>query len=344
MSEQKKRYIRLGLFVISTSALLIVAIYLIGNNKNLFGANFAISTILTDAGGLQVGNNVHYAGLNVGTVDKISMISDSTIKVDLKIAERIRPYIKKDAVARISIDGIVGSTLINIVPGSGEAAEIEEGDVLESASLPGTSDLISTLGNTNLNVAKFVEDLLEISKSIKEGPGMVNTLIEDPNAASDLVLTVRNLQRASEKSISILSKLESEVSALEHSKGLIHQLVNDTVVMTNLIQMSKSLHQNYTEQLSPLIHNLEKSGEHIAKSASDLVEILDSVKNSEGTIHLLLYDTNVASSTANTLQNLEEGTAKFNENMEALKHSFLTRRYFRKMEKRKNQEEKIDKN
>ena len=29
----------------------------------------------------------------------------------------------------------------------------------------------------------------------------------------------------------------------------------------------------------------------------------------------------------------EEGTQKFNENMEALKHNFLTRGYFRKLER-----------
>ncbi len=34
-----------------------------------------------------------------------------------------------------------------------------------------------------------------------------------------------------------------------------------------------------------------------------------------------------------SMENIEQGTERFNENMEALKHNFLTRGYFRKLEK-----------
>ena len=113
--------VRLGIFVILASLLLVVGIYYVGTRKNLFGTTFTISTVFTNAGGLQEGNNVRYAGINVGTVSEINIITDSTIRLDLKLVERVKPYIKKNAVANLSVDGIVGSALVNITPGDGDA-------------------------------------------------------------------------------------------------------------------------------------------------------------------------------------------------------------------------------
>ena len=81
MSKLNKPLIRLGLFVIIGSTLLIAGIYFIGENKNLFGANFTVSADFDNASGLQVGNNVRYSGINVGTVSRIELVNDSLIRV-----------------------------------------------------------------------------------------------------------------------------------------------------------------------------------------------------------------------------------------------------------------------
>jgi phospholipid/cholesterol/gamma-HCH transport system substrate-binding protein len=71
---------------------------------------------------LQVGNNVRFSGINVGTVDDIQIINDSTVRVDMIIKKDVQPFIKADCRASIGSEGIVGDRLVTIAQGSNEAA------------------------------------------------------------------------------------------------------------------------------------------------------------------------------------------------------------------------------
>ena len=67
----------------------------------------------------------------------------------------------------------------------------------------------------------------------------------------------------------------------------------------------------------------------------DLNNVIDNMKQGEGTAGMLLTDTLLRNSLYNSIINFEEGTGRFNENMEALKSNFLFRKHFKKMEKKK---------
>ncbi len=344
-TRKTKNNIQLGLFVIIASGLLLVAIYLIGANQNLFGSSFTISTIMRDAGGLQQGNNVHYAGINVGTVEGITIISDSTLRIDLKLKDKVKSFIKKDATARITIDGIVGSTLISISPGSGAAPPIEEGDILVAEEIPGTSDLISTLGNTNLNIAAFVQDLLVISQKIKDGPGTAHTLLTDSLLAGNLVAITTNLNRTSKLTQQTMKELRDLVRDIKMQQGFIHDIIYDTTLMHQMTSVSEKLNLTISDQalkLDTITTDLTLASNDLAGAASELNELFTAVNEGEGTAHALLYDTSFTQRISDILTNLDTGTARFSEDMEALKHNFLLRRYFRKQErearkKKKNQ-------
>jgi len=128
MAKTKLENLKLGIFVVFGTLLLVTAAYLIGNRQNMFGKTIPISALFKDANGLQNGNNVRFSGINVGTVNKIEMINDTTIRVHMIIEEKMQNHIKKDAVATIGSDGLVGSMLINIVPGKGKTTHIGPGD------------------------------------------------------------------------------------------------------------------------------------------------------------------------------------------------------------------------
>ena len=59
---------------------------------------------------------------------------------------------------------------------------------------------------------------------------------------------------------------------------------------------------------------------------------------SKGTYYYIVKDTSLVKDLKSTLKNINEGTDKFNQNMEALKHNFLTRSYFRKLERQEKRE------
>lgn len=89
MEKSTSQRIKLGLFVILGSILLITALYFIGNRQNLFGNNIKLNAQFSNVNGLQLGNNVRYSGINVGTVSGLEMVGESEIIVEMLIQEKL---------------------------------------------------------------------------------------------------------------------------------------------------------------------------------------------------------------------------------------------------------------
>src|SRR5574338_18989 len=129
MATKSFSNIKLGAFVLAALAFLILLLYMIGKNKNLFGDTFAVKARFHNVQGLTPGNNVRYAGIQVGTVKKITILDDGQIEVELLIENKMKRYIRKNANAAIATDGLMGNKVLNIVPGEGEANLVEPGDL-----------------------------------------------------------------------------------------------------------------------------------------------------------------------------------------------------------------------
>ena len=97
MGAENLRYVRLGVFIIAGTALLVTALYLIGNKQNLFGSTFRVSAQFHDVNGLMKGNNVRFGGIDVGTVESVEIITDTSVNVVMVIEDDIQQFIKKNA-------------------------------------------------------------------------------------------------------------------------------------------------------------------------------------------------------------------------------------------------------
>ncbi|MBS1504920.1 MAG: MCE family protein, partial [Bacteroidetes bacterium] len=62
-------------------------------------------------------------------------------------------------------------------------------------------------------------------------------------------------------------------------------------------------------------------------------EINADLHKGRGVVKLLLNDSLTAKNLSVSMENIRKGTDGFNQNMEALKHNFLLRGYFKKLEK-----------
>ena len=117
----QKFKVRLGLFVAGGLTLFVLAIFLIGKQKNLFNPVFKLSATFYNVSGLQVGNNIRFSGINVGTVNNINIINDSTVSVEMLIRKNVRQFIKSDCMVAIGSEGLIGDRLLIITQGSSDA-------------------------------------------------------------------------------------------------------------------------------------------------------------------------------------------------------------------------------
>lgn len=330
MKKSASQKTRLGIFVIISTILFVVAVYMIGQGKDLFKKTFTISAYFQNVNGLQNGNNVRYAGIDIGTVKSINMVTDSTIKVDMNIEEKIIQHIKKDAIATIGSDGLVGNMIVNIVPGKGTASIIENGDIIESFSKIGADDILSTLSVGSENAALLTVDLLKITTEMLEGEGTIGLLLNDTIMAQDLKQSVYNLKTASKGATKAINELTDIISSIK---------TNDDSVLGMVLNDSIS-----GKQLKSILNNLETSSNEINSILNNINTVVNDLNSSEGAYNYIVRDTALVNNLKSTIKNINEGTEKFNENMEALKHNFLTRGYFRKLERQEKKAAKAKSN
>ncbi|SEK24979.1 phospholipid/cholesterol/gamma-HCH transport system substrate-binding protein [Maribacter orientalis] len=319
MAKTKLEHLRLGIFVILGIILLLFAAYLIGNRQNMFSKTFEISAVFKNATGLQNGNNVRFSGINVGTVNSVEMINDTTIRVRMIIQDEMRNHIKKNAIASIGTNGLVGSMLINIVPGSGKGSLITPGDELQSSNKIGTQDMMSTLNVTNENAALLTADLLKVTQALNQGKGTLGRLLNDTVMSNDLQKTILNLKNASNSANVTMIEMNKMVEQLDFEESAAGVLLSDTIS---------------GGKIKNVIEHLETTSIEIEKMAQNLNSIIGGINEGNGAINYLTKDSIFVNQLERSIENIEQGTERFNENMEALKHNFLTRGYFRKLEKK----------
>jgi len=154
--------------VLAGLAFLVIAMYVIGNNQNLFGSTFKISADFNNVNGLMEGNNVRLVGVNVGTVTQVEIINDSTVKVDMVIEDKYQNFIKKNALISVGTDGLMGNKLVNISPSDKPSAIVEEGDVLATIKSIETDEIFKTLGQTNDDIAEIASNLKVFSEKMND--------------------------------------------------------------------------------------------------------------------------------------------------------------------------------
>ncbi|NJB70406.1 phospholipid/cholesterol/gamma-HCH transport system substrate-binding protein [Saonia flava] len=329
MAKTTLENLRLGVFVIIGTTLIVLAAYLIGNRQNMFGNTFSISAVFNNVNGLQSGNNVRFSGINVGTVENIEMINDSTIRVNMIIEEKMLKHIRRDAIATIGSDGLVGSMLISITPGLGSESLVVPGDELKTQSRLVTQDMLSTLNITNENAALLTADLLKVTQSLAQGKGILGKLLNDTVMATSLEQTISNLEHASKRTNSMMTKLNKEMGRVNFEESAMGILLADTISGNNI---------------KSILSNFETASKEIEEVTKDINSVMKEIKNGKGAVNYLTTDSTFVNNLDTTIRNIEQGAQSFNENMEALKHNFLTRGYFRKLERRQKKEAEKNQN
>ena len=317
--KEESRNIRLGTFVAIATILLVVALYIVGNKQNLFGSTFHISANFRNVNGLMKGNNVRFAGIDVGTVESIEIINDTSINVTMVIEKRVQKHIKKNAIASLGTDGLMGNKLVNINTISDHSTMVSEGDVLASQNPLEMDDMIRTLNVTNENVKVISGNLRSITDKFNDKNSLWGLLM-DSTSAEKVNSTLVNLKLMGNHGVMITGNLKHITDDVKNGKGSIGALITDTAL---------------SYRINQTIVKLEKVSDTAAYISGDLSSVVKQLKNGKGTLGILLNDTALISDLNKSMINIKTSTGKFDENMEALKYSWPFKKYFKKQKKNK---------
>lgn len=196
--NKKSGYIwKLGMFVIIGLALFIITIYFIGKNRNLFVSTFHLKSHFKNVSGLKAGNNVRFSGINVGTVNEIEFVSDSSVVVNFIIKKEVQQFIKTDARASIGSDGLMGDKVLTISPGTASNQVVKDNDNIASTNAVEMEDLMKSVKVSIDNAGIITEQLAEFTYKMNNGNGALSKLMSDESFANDVGATISNMKKAS---------------------------------------------------------------------------------------------------------------------------------------------------
>jgi phospholipid/cholesterol/gamma-HCH transport system substrate-binding protein len=325
MAKHTTNYIKLGSFVLAGLLFLVILLYMMGKNRNLFGNTYVLKVRFENIQGLVAGSNVRFAGLQSGTVKKVNILADTIIEVTMIIDNKMLNIIRKNAVASIGTDGLVGNKVVNIYPVNKPAAFATPGDYLVPKKGIATEEMLQTLNNTNNDIAEIAAGL-KIAVQRLNSSNALWDLMSDNTISLELKQSLTNIRLATGKADKIVTNLDNMLQDVQNGKGSVGTLLKDTSFAANL------------NEAVGKIKAVGIEADSLAKEINKLVAgIQQDVNNGTGPLNALLKDSAMVLKLHSSLENIQKGTDGFNQNMEALKHNFLFRGYFRKKEKQKRE-------
>ncbi|HEV2354028.1 MAG TPA: MlaD family protein [Puia sp.] len=210
MPKEKNYKWKLGLFSIAMLVVAVGAIYYVGKQKNMFGSVVTISARFRSVSGLQEGSSVRLGGIDVGTVEDIALVNDTTVQVDMVIQKGVAKFIKRDAKANIGSEGLMGDKVVVLLPGTPSAAPVANGDTLATLVPIETEAIMASLKTSADNAAVITTNLADISDRISHGKGALGRLLRDTTLSANISSTVKNLKSSSQK-------LDENMEAAQHN-------------------------------------------------------------------------------------------------------------------------------
>ncbi len=309
--SSNKRVIIVGFFVIIGLSFLVTGILIVGDLHKTFSKKVEVVSIFDDVAGLQKGNNIWLSGVKVGTISNLAFNGKSKVKVSMLIDKDVQKYIPYDSKVKISSDGFIGNKILVVFGGSENAKGLQDGDTLIVEKTVSSEEMMNTLRKSNDNILAITNDFKTLSKKLVDGEGSVGKLLNDNSVYTNLNEATSSLHKATIEAERVMSSLTAFSSNLNKKGTLVNELTTDTV-MFNTVNASVLQLQQITNTTLELIKNLNQKG-----------------NNPKTSLGVLLNDEESGAHLKETIKNLESSSIKLNEDLEALQHNSLFKRYFK---------------
>jgi len=314
MDQDTKRNIKLGLFVVVGIIVFIFGIFLVGAKSGLFTKSFNVYAIFKNTSGLKPGANIRFDGVKVGTVKSVTIMNDSSIRVDMNIDESKHEFITKTAIASVASDGLMGDEIVNITSGTPGSPMTQNGDQLQSSQPLDMDKMIAKLSGTSDNVNAITENLKHLTDDLNTKNGSIQSLFKDTTMAVNLQQTFANLKATSDVFLAEGNDLRRTTNELTHGNGVVAKLINDPTLSNNL---------------TSTVAKLKETSDKLGTIADQANLTMQHANTGNGPLNTVLTDTAMANNIKAIIANLKKASINLNEDLIAAQHNFLLRGYFK---------------
>src|SRR6202161_4347060 len=220
------RAARLGAFIVVTMAILVAGVFIIGGKQYLFSSTYQLKAQFDNVVGLDAGADVRVGGVHSGTVRDIVLPHrpGEKVTVIMDLGKSTHEIIKRDSVATIETERLLGNQFLALSFGSSGPAEVKDGDrtasqsPLEMADLfQKASDILDSSQEAIQNATRAAANLDSISAKINGGQGTAGALVNDKQLYPNLEQTANAMHETMVQAQAGATDFQENMEALKHS-------------------------------------------------------------------------------------------------------------------------------
>lgn len=295
MQPERRRELRVGLFVTLALALLAALVVVLGREQNLFSPKARYTARFHAVGGLRAGSTVHLNGVQVGRVEEIVLPTDTgeaLLSVRISIDRRYAPRVRLDSLARIKTLGLLGDKFLEISSGSPGSAEVPAGGEIRAAEATNVDRLMSSGEDVMDNIVSISHSLDTILARAERGEGTLGRLLREPASGADLgeeaVATLRSVRRAADE----ISSGGGTLQRLAGDRALADRLASAVERLDRVLAKAEG-----GEGVLPALlddramrDRLDATLSRLAQAADDLAAVTAGLRTGDALLPRMLHD------------------------------------------------------
>lgn len=267
---------RLGIFVALAVIAAVLILEMVGGFERFWGGH-EYHALFTTVQELKVGDRVKMAGVEIGRVESINLLSNK-VMVTMKIARDAD--VKTDSTATIKFTGLLGQNFVSLNFGTPTAETAQNGTYLNTVEQPDLSAIMAKLDNAATGVQNLTKSFT--GDKIDNLLGPFTDFLRANQAP--LTATIANMQSIS--------------SQIAHGQGTVGKLIYDETLYTSALDT---------------VSNLQSATDDIRLTLADARKVIDEVNAGQGTVGKLVTDDTLYNETTASMTNLREILQKINQ-------------------------------
>jgi phospholipid/cholesterol/gamma-HCH transport system substrate-binding protein len=192
--------LRLGIFILATLLIFAAGIFLIGNSEFRFTSTYRLNADFQTVAGLETGASVRVGGVHEGSVRRIILPQrpDRKVRVEMDLQARTHAVVKKDSIASIGTDGLVGDQYVEIGFGSVDAPNVNSGDTIGAQPPLQISDMLKKTNGILDSAQQAMQNARAITAKLNNGQGSAGALLNNRSVFQHVNEAATNLQEDTE--------------------------------------------------------------------------------------------------------------------------------------------------
>lgn len=280
---------KVGLFVILAIVGLVGVIFFVGREKDLFTRKYTIYLSVDSGSGFMEGMPVKLSGFKIGRIKNLSLDNDARVKVAVEINRKYQRWIKKGSVARLTKEGMIGESIIEITVAPPGNTPIEEKQEIPFEKTGGLEDLAKDLKP----VLQEVKGILgyindpegDIKKSLRNVAGLTGEMRQTRAQLDEVIMEMKQTTKEAAATMSTFKGIGEKAYPVVDNAG---RLVNDagakvgpilgrmTTIMGNIEKMTQKLPQ-IADKVETILNDTKKMTASIAPKMESMVETAEDV-------------------------------------------------------------------